>query len=66
MMTPVADPNLRAGTRLDLLVGIDYRPSGKLSGNRFAIEGGVPVYQNLNGPQLETDYLINAGWQFSF
>jgi hypothetical protein len=66
MMTPVADPDLRAGTRVDLLVGLDYRLIGKSIDNRFAVEYGVPVYQNLDGPQLETDYLINAGWQFSF
>ena len=46
-MSPLADPNLRAGTRLDLLAGIDYRPSGKVDGLRLALEGGVPVYQEL-------------------
>ncbi|MCF7817026.1 MAG: transporter [Kiritimatiellales bacterium] len=65
-MTPVADPNRRAGTRLDLLVGIDFRPSGRLDGNRLALEVGLPVYQNLDGPQLETDWLATAGWQFLF
>jgi hypothetical protein len=62
MMTPVADPNLRAGTELDLLVGIDYRKNFL----RLALEGGVPVYQNLDGPQLETDWEVIAGLQLSF
>lgn len=60
--TPGADPNLRAATRLDLLAGIDYRAGVA----RFALEGGVPIYQNLDGPQLETDWIVNAGWQLSF
>lgn len=64
MMVPTADPDLRGGTRLDLLVGLDYMfSSGVLAGNRLAIEGGVPVYQDLDGPQLETDLILIAGWQ---
>ncbi|MEE9367323.1 MAG: transporter [Pontiella sp.] len=65
-MSPLADPNLRAGTRLDLLAGIDYRPSGKADGLRLALEGGVPIYQELNGPQLKTDWMITGGLQFQF
>jgi hypothetical protein len=62
MMTPLADPNLRAGTQLDLLAGIDYRRSAM----RLAIEAGLPVYQELDGPQLETDWKVIAGLQLSF
>ncbi len=65
MMVPTADPDRRGGTRLDLLAGVDYmRHSGALTGNRLAIEGGVPIYQDLDGPQLETDWLLTVGWQF--
>ena len=31
--------------------------------NRLAFEGGAPVYQDLNGPQLETDWIMTFGWQ---
>jgi len=65
MMVPTADPDLRGGTRLDLLAGLDYMSHfGVLAGNRLAIEGGIPVYQELDGPQLETEWLVAAGWQF--
>ena len=65
-ITPGADPNLRAATRLDLLAGIDYRPSGKLSGARLAVEGGMPIYQHLDGPQLEAEWMVFGSVQFSF
>ena len=65
MMVPTADPDLRGGTRLDLLAGLDYMfHSGALAGSRLAIEGGLPIYQDLDGPQLETDLILTAGWQF--
>ena len=65
-MSPGNDPDLKAATRLDLLAGIDYRPSGKLDGVRLAFEGGVPLYQDLDGPQLEGDWMFIAGLQASF
>mgnify|MGYP001035663794 CR=1 FL=1 len=62
MMTPLADPNLRAGTRLDLLAGIDYR----IGPARLALEGGAPIAQELDGPQLETKWMVIGGLQVSF
>ena len=67
MMISTADPDLRDGSRADVLIGINYTgDKGTLKGNRFTIELGKPVYQNLDGPQLETDYLLTAGWQYIF
>lgn len=65
-MSPGNDPDLRAATRLDLLAGIDYRPAGKLAGVRLAIEGGMPVSQELDGPQLETEWMVIGAVQISF
>jgi hypothetical protein len=65
-MVPTADPDLRAGRRFDLLVGASITPaSGFLQGHRFAVEYGQPVYQNLDGPQLETDWMATVGWQWA-
>ena len=64
---PTADPSLQAGTRIDALAGINFIvPTGKLKGNRLAAEIGLPVYQNINGPRLETDYRLTLGWQLAF
>ena len=64
---PTADPNRRGGTRLELLMGVNYYcRSGWFKGHRINVEGGLPVYQNLEGPQLETDWALTIGWEYAF
>lgn len=64
-MVPTADPNLRGGTRVDALLGLNYVPAA-LNSLRLAAEAGVPVYQKLDGPQLETDLVLTLGAQYTF
>ena len=67
LLVPTADPALRAGERLDLAFGINFVvPEGKMRDFRLAIEFILPVYQDLDGPQLETDYGLMIGSQYSF
>lgn len=67
MVVPTARTDLRHGERIDVAAGINFIvPDGPLEGNRLAIEFTLPVYQKLDGPQLETDYRLMAGWQFAF
>lgn len=55
------------GDTLDLGVGLNfYVPKGALKGNRLAIEVLFPVYQDLNGVQVERDFTLVAGWQWAF
>ena len=62
-----ADPNNQGGDRIDFLVGVNLvGQTGLLRGQRIAAEFGVPVHQNLNGPQLETDWLFTLGYQYAF
>ncbi len=62
-----AHPEFFGGERLDLLGGVNLIvPEGPLRGHRFALEAGAPVYQDLNGPQLETDWILTVGWQKAF
>ena len=57
-------PNLRGGQRLDLLGGANILfPEFMGYETRLAIEYGAPIYQNLNGPQLETDHVLWLGFQ---
>ena len=66
-MVPTADPDRRAGTRVDVLFGVNTQAvGGPLFGHRLAVEFGVPVYQSLDGPQLETDWQLVVGWQKAF
>jgi len=57
--SPDADPNNYGMRRLDGVVGVSF------SKGPFAIgvEGGIPLYQNLNGLQLATDWFLTAGVQ---
>lgn len=64
---PTADPMRRAGRRLDLGPGFNvYVPSGPFKGIRLGVEALFPVYQDLDGPQLELDWTVTAGLQYSF
>ena len=55
------------GERLDAIFGINlYVPTGSLKGQRIAIDLRLPLWQNLNGYQLETDYALTLGWQMAF
>jgi hypothetical protein len=66
-LVPTADPDLRGGRRLEIGVGLNFLvPRGTLAGNRFAVEATFPVYQDLDGPQLEQDWMVTAGWQYAF
>ena len=59
---PDADPNNYGGQRLDGLIGVSFT-KGRFS---LGVEGGVPLYQYVNGLQLKTDWLVNAGAQVMF
>ena len=61
-----ADPDNYGGERLDLLFGVNLiGQRGAICGHRLAAEFGVPVYQDLNGPQMETDWVFTLGWQMT-
>ncbi len=63
---PTALPNLRGGSRISFSVGANYYiRSGFAQGHRLALEVGVPIYQKLDGPQLETDWTGTLGWQLA-
>lgn len=61
MMAPTSDPNAQGGTRADLFVGINgYFGKGHMLG----LELGIPIHQDLNGPQMETKSIISIGYQY--
>jgi len=66
-MVPTADPSLRGGEEANVYIGANfYGRSGRIKGQRLALEWGMPVYQSLDGPQLETDWRLMAGWQYAW
>ncbi len=67
-LVPTNRTNLQAGQILNVLFGVNYMfPDGGIfQGQRLGVEGGVPVYQNLSGPQLRQTYQIWANWTLMF
>lgn len=63
--SPATDPFRQAGHRIDLLPGVSFALPW-LPGQRFAVEAALPVFQHLDGPQLERDWALTAGWQWAF
>jgi hypothetical protein len=66
-LTPTNRTNLQAGERLEILFGANYLvPSGVLQGQRLGIEGGIPLFQDLSGPQLQMKYELWANLTIVF
>ena len=64
---PAFDARKQSGERLDVMAGLNFFvPHGFLKGTRLAVEGGLPVYQNLDGPNMAVDWLLTVGLSFSF
>lgn len=58
---PAANPHFYGGQRVELFGGATI--SGKFIGYEalsIAIEAGIPVYQNLNGPQISKNWQAGA------
>ncbi len=62
-LIPTARADLRGGRRLDALVGVNFAPH---QAHNLSAEFGLPVYQRLDGPQLQMDYRFTLGYQVSF
>jgi len=59
-----ADPDRQAKQRLDLVVGLSLSGTGGASkGHRIAFELSKPVHQDLDGPQMKSDYMFMLGYQ---
>jgi hypothetical protein len=66
LATPASDPNLQGGSRWSAGFGINtYLSQGSFKGLRLNGEWLLPFYQDLDGPQLETDWIIIVGAQYS-
>ena len=62
-----ADPDNAGGNTVEAFIGVNLAgQSGYLKGHRLALEYGLPLYRDLNGPQLETDNVMTLGWQKAF
>jgi nitrous oxide reductase accessory protein NosL len=60
--SPDADPRNYGGQRLDGMLGLSFM-KGPFS---IGVEGGLPLYQDVNGLQLKTEWFLNVGVQVMF
>ncbi|MGB3469564.1 MAG: transporter [Erythrobacter sp.] len=62
-----ANPDFQGGETVTAFAGMNFAVTGgSLKGWRLGVEGGLPVVQDLNGPQMPTDYTLTVGIQKSF
>lgn len=55
------------GERIDVILGVNLiKPKGFLEGHRLSVDVRLPLWQDLNGYQLETDSVVTVGWQKAF
>ncbi len=72
MMSPMNRSDLQGGhisyafLGSNILLGGSNFLSGLFSGQRLALEFGLPFYQNLKGPQMKSRYKGIVGWQMAF
>jgi len=57
--SPLFDPSNYGGTQLNVTAGIQWQP---LPLNIIELNGSVPLYQDLNGPQMAEDYRVMLTW----
>lgn len=61
-LVPTADARFTGRERLDLGLGVNYRTPG---GSRFGAELSLPLDEDVNGIQMETDWTLGVVWQFA-
>ncbi len=66
-MVHTADPDLKAGSRVDLGIGLNIQgPEGPVRDVRLAANYDLPIYQYLDGPQMLTKGILTIGLQYTF
>ncbi|MBL6838797.1 MAG: transporter [Puniceicoccaceae bacterium] len=64
---PTAFEDNYGGERIDVILGVNLlKPSGWLAGHRLSIDLRLPLWQDLNGYQLEADSALTIGWSKAF
>ena len=65
MDEPTKDPMLQGGKRIDITFGPNIHPS-LFKGHEFFVHINKPIYQSLDGPQLQRRWALTLGWQYEF
>lgn len=66
-LSPSNDPDKQGGARFDGALGVNWMPfGGGWSGSVVGVEVGMPLAQDLNGPQLSEDWFASLRVGLSF
>jgi hypothetical protein len=61
--SPAHNTLTQAGWRVDLPLGVNFvMPGGQFEGHRLSVEFLFPIHQDLDGPQLQHNWSVAAGW----
>ena len=61
-----ANPDYYGGDRVEAALGLNFVGDAKYSAHSFGAEFSLPVYQDLNGPQMERDYGLTLNYRLTF
>ena len=62
---PVTDPDLYGGEKVSAGLGLRFPiRNGFLSGQTVELEGSIPLFQNLNGPQPNESWRFSVAWNW--
>lgn len=64
--SPVNDKHFQGGERLDLFGGVEWDLGDYDRDHRLGFEIGVPIEEQLDGPQLATHLIARLEWRISF
>ena len=63
LVVPTARTDLRGGSRTDFVLSLQrYIDRGRWQGNRCSVDFRLPIFQHLDGPQLQTDWGLSTNW----
>lgn len=68
IMGPVqsADPDNYGGETVELGLGVNLTSPDKFSNHSMSLEVAVPLYQDLNGVQMENNWAMTFSWKATF
>ena len=66
MMAPTNRTDYQHGNTAMLHVGGNWLGTEFAKGHRIGLEIGMPIYQDLSGPQMKTGLVGTLGWQKAF
>jgi len=62
-----ANPDYHGGERVTAIAGVNFvATGGPLESWRLGVEAGIPVVQDLNGPQMPNEFTLTFGVQKAF